>query len=223
MKKHITKGIILLTFVSIAIYFFQFSSLSESINRDSLRIFIDGFGVWAPLVYIITYAVGICLFIPGTPLTAAGGIIFGLFWGFIYTIIVAMIGSIGSFWIARYLGKDAVSHLIKGLDKYQKFLEKEGFTAVLYMRLLYIPFTPSNFAYGLVNIKFKDFFWGTFFGILPGTFIFTFFFDTISSITSFSDLIQWKIGFALVLFVGSFFIPVVAKKLKNSRNFSKSI
>ena len=34
-------------------------------------------GIWAPLVFIMVYAVGVCLFIPRTLLTALEAAIFG--------------------------------------------------------------------------------------------------------------------------------------------------
>jgi len=46
----------------------------------------------APLVYVIVYTVATALAIPGSVLTLAGGAMFGVFWGTIYTTIGANLG-----------------------------------------------------------------------------------------------------------------------------------
>ena len=48
-------------------------------------------GIWAPLVFIMVYAVGVCLFIPRTLLTALEAAIFGSCWGFLYVWVAAIL------------------------------------------------------------------------------------------------------------------------------------
>ena len=48
-------------------------------------------GIWEPLVFIMVYAVGVCLFIPGTLLNALGVAIFGSCWGFLYVWVAAIL------------------------------------------------------------------------------------------------------------------------------------
>lgn len=214
----ILKVLILIIFIALAVYLSQQSYVTQLLSKEGLQNFVNGFGVFGPVVYILIYAAGICLFIPGSLLTAVGGIIFGTVWGFIYTMIGAMIGSTVAFFIARYLGKEFFDNVLKEkakkLEKYNDLLEKESFSTIFYLRMVFFPFTPLNFAAGVTKCKFKEYFWGTLLGIIPGTFIFTFFFDTITNITGIQDLLSWKIGLAVVLFVAAFFIPVLVRQHK---------
>lgn len=215
MRKKIIKAIFLLLFIVLAYYLVQ-GPLAGNLSKEALRTFIHSFGMLAPFVFILVYAIGICLFLPGTLLTAIGAILFGTFWGTILTLIGATIGASLAFFIARHLGKDFVDSAVKGkLKEYNKFIEKEGFSAIFYLRLIFVPFTPLNFAAGLTKVKFKDYFWGTLLGIIPGAFIFNFFFDSITDITSTSNMLSWKVILSVVLFVVSFFIPVIIRKRKN--------
>src|SRR3972149_4406711 len=44
-----------------------------------------------------------------------------------------------------------------------------GFATVLYLRLVYFPFTPMNFGMGLTKVRFWDYFSGTALDIVVGT------------------------------------------------------
>ena len=88
---------------------------------------------------------------------------------------------------------------------------------MLYLRLVYFPFTPMNFGMGLTKVRFRDYLWGTGLGILVGTFIFTFFVGTIKEVWAsgqWVNLLTWKIFFSLGLFVFSLFIPKIIDRLK---------
>jgi len=69
-------------------------------------------------------------------------------------------------------------------------------------------------------VRFWDYFFGTALGIVVGTFILTFFFGTVKEIWASGDwtgFINWKVLFSLLLFVFSFFIPKIIKRMKPPR------
>ena len=72
-------------------------------------------------------------------------------------------------------------------------------------------------------MNFKDYIFGTGLGIIVGTFIFTFFIGTIKEVWAtgnWGELISFKVLFSIVLFVFSFFIPKLIKKLKGETQSS---
>ena len=166
----------------------------------------------------MVYAAGVCLFIPGTLLTALGAAIFGPYRGFVYVWVAAMLGAAGAFVIGRYLGREFAASIIGDrLRKYDDAIERNGFATVLYLRLVYFPFTPMNFGMGLTRVRFKDYLWGTGLGILVGTFIFTFFIGAVKEVwagSQWGQLLSWKIFLSLGLFIFSLFIPRIVSKLK---------
>jgi len=167
---------------------------------------------------MLVYAAGVCLFLPGTLLTGLGAALFGAYWGFFYVWIGAMIGASVAFFIGRTLGRDFAASLIGNrLKKYDDAIERNGFATVLYLRLVYFPFTPMNFGMGLTKVHFWDYFFGTGLGIIVGTFIFTFFVGTLKEVWvsgNWAELISFKVFFSIGLFVFSFFIPKIVKKFK---------
>jgi uncharacterized membrane protein YdjX (TVP38/TMEM64 family) len=166
------------------------------------------------------YAVGVCLFVPGTLLTTLGAAIFGPYFGFAYVWVGAMIGAVLSFFIGRYLGRDFATSLTGDkLKKYDEAIERNGFATVLYLRLVYFPFTPMNYGMGLTRVRFRDYLAGTGLGIIVGTFIFTFFVGTIKenwASSRWEGLLSWKVLLSLGLFVFSFFIPKIIAKFRSS-------
>ncbi|MGA2732175.1 MAG: TVP38/TMEM64 family protein [Syntrophobacteraceae bacterium] len=215
------KAVFLLAFVITAIVLVRFTPLKEYLRAERLGLLLETAGFWAPAAYVLIYAAGVCLFIPGTLLTALGAAIFGPYLGFVYVWLGAMIGSSLAFFIGRYLGRDFAASLIGDkLKKYDDGIERNGFATVLYLRLVYFPFTPMNFGMGLTKARFRDYFAGTALGIIVGTFIFTFFIGTVKEVWAngrWAELLSWKIFFSLGLFVFSFFIPKIVGKIKLSR------
>jgi uncharacterized membrane protein YdjX (TVP38/TMEM64 family) len=212
------KAVLLLMFIVAAVLTVRFTGVKEFLTVENLGAWLAAAGIWAPLAFILVYALGVCLFIPGTLLTALGAAIFGPYWGFVYVWVAAMLGAMGAFIIGRYLGREFAATLIGDrLKKYDDAIELNGFATVLYLRLVYFPFTPMNFGMGLTKVRFKDYLWGTGLGIMVGTFIFTFFVGTIKEVWAtgqWANLLTWKVFFSLGLFVFSFFIPKIINKFK---------
>ena len=225
-RKAIVKAAILIAFIIVAIYVVRFTPVKGYLTVDALGQFLEAAGFWAPLVFMVVYAVGVCLFLPGTLLTGLGAAIFGAYWGFLYVWFGAMVGASAAFLIGRTLGREFAASLIGDkLKKYDNAIERNGFAAVLYLRLVYFPFTPMNFGMGLTGVRFWDYFFGTGLGIIVGTFIFTFFIGTLKEVWvsgNWGELISSKVFFSIGLFIFSFFIPKILKKIKGNINPSLS-
>ncbi len=217
-KKAWVKAGVLVAFILFSIYLVRFTSIKEILTLKVLGEYLDRAGFWAPLFFILFYSVGICLFVPGTLLTGLGAAIFGPYWGFVYVWIGAMIGAGAAFLIGRTLGREFAASLIGDkLRQYDESIERNGFAAVLYLRLIYFPFTLMNFGMGLTKVHFWDYFSGTGLGILVGTFIFTFFIGSLKEVWisgNWAGLISFKVFFSVGLFVFSLLIPKLIKTLR---------
>lgn len=210
------KATVFIAFLVSAMLILRYSPLQEYLDPALLRELVGSFGIASPIIFILAYAASITLFLPATLFTGIGAVVFGAFKGFILNFTGAMLGACLSFWIGRYLGRDFAASLIgERLQKYDRKIADKGFATVLYLRLIFFPFTPLNFGLGLTRVSFGHFFWGTFFGIIAGGFIMTFFFATLSEVWEngrWEQLLGWKSILSLILFTGSFFIPKIAKK-----------
>ena len=212
------KAFLLVAFLLAAILLLRFSPLSDYLRPQQIKEMTMKAGYLAPAVFIFLYAFGICLFLPATLFTGIGAVLFGTLWGFIYNILGAMIGASAAFFIGRYMGRDFAASVIGSrLTKYDQKIADNGFSVTLYLRLIFFPFTPLNFGMGLTRVTFKQYFWGTFWGIIAGGFVMTFFFATLSEAWSegqWERLWGWKSLLSCVLFAGSFFIPKIVRKFR---------
>jgi len=217
-KKGMIKALALGVFIIAAIYLIRFTPVKGYLTAEALGHFLEKVGMWAPVVYVAVYAVGVCFFLPGTLLTGLGAAIFGAYWGFLYVWVGAMFGASAAFWIGRTLGREFAASLIGDrLKKYDNAIERNGFATVLYLRLVYFPFTLMNFGMGLTKVRFWDYLFGTGLGIVVGTFIFTFFVGTAKEVWAsgnWGGLISFKVFFSVGLFIFSFFIPKIIKEIK---------
>lgn len=221
-KGAVFKALMLVAFIAATVYVVRFTPVREYLTVDRMRQLLDTSGFWAPVIFILISTFGICLFVPGTLLGTIGAAIFGAYWGFVYVLIGAVLGATAAFFIGRYLGRDFAASVIGDrLRRYDEAIERKGFATVLYLRLVYFPFTPMNFGMGLTRVRFWDYFWGTVLGIIAGTFIITFFVGTIKEVWAggdWSKLWSFKVVFSVALFVFSVFIPKIIKKVKKEES-----
>ena len=217
-SRAVIKAGIFVAFIIGAILLVRHTPVRDYLTAEAMGTFLDRAGLWAPLVFIAIYAVGVSLFVPGTLLTGLGAAIFGPYWGFVYVWFGAMIGSSAAFIIGRTLGREFAAGLIGDrLKKYDDAIEHNGLAAVLYLRLVYFPFTPMNFGMGLTRVRFRDYCLGTGLGIIVGTFIFTFFIGTLKQVWTsgnWGELLSARVFFSIGLFIFSLFIPWIIKKVK---------
>jgi uncharacterized membrane protein YdjX (TVP38/TMEM64 family) len=217
-RKALIKALILLAFIALALIVVRFTPAQQYLTPDTLSRLLGKAGHWAPLLFVLFYAVGVCVFLPGILLTSLGAAIFGPYRGFLYVWVGAMLGASAAFFIGRTLGRDFAASLIgDSLKKYDEAIGRNGFATTLYLRLIYFPFTPMNFGMGLTKVRFRDYFLGTGLGIIVGTFIFTFFIGAVKEVWAsghWHELLSLKVLFSVALFIFSFFIPKIIRKIK---------
>lgn len=167
------KWISIAAFVVFAIWF---STSQLNLNANEIRDWIIGFGIFAPIIYMLLYTIRPLIFFPASVLSITGGLAFGPLFGTIYTVLGATAGALLSFLVARKLGKNIANKEWKGKGKaIQSQLEKNGFFYVLLFR--FIPlfnFDLISYTAGVSKVRFRDFFLGTLIGIIPGTFAYNF-------------------------------------------------
>lgn len=139
---------------------------------------VEGLGVWGPIVFILGYAVAAVAFIPGSLLTLAAGAIFGLAKGTVYTLIGATLGACAAFLVARYGARGAIERRIAGNAKFSaidKAVGREGFKIVALLRLSPVfPFNLLNYALGLTKVSFWQYAAASI-AMLPGTLLYVYY------------------------------------------------
>lgn len=215
-NKAVVKGVMLVVLLIIVTVLLRYTGIARRLDLEGLRALISGFGLWGPLAYIFIYSVAPALLFPGTPLTVAGGIIFGPVAGSIYTAIGATIGASVSFLIARYMARGLVVKLLKESNwkSLDEKVEKHGWKIVAFTRLIPLfPFNFLNYAFGLTNIKFSHYVITTFIFMLPAIIAFVVFSSSLLDLLRGKISTEFLIGLILVIIVSA--IPLVYKKIKH--------
>ena len=159
-------SIAILMLISIVVY----KVYKMNLGVDDIKNYVESFGKLGPIIYIIMFSLVPLTLFPDSILAISSGLIFGLVNGYIYTAIGALIGGTISFYISRKLGKKLTK---EKLDKVENMINERGFFIVLMLRLIPLfPFDVISYGSGLTSIRYKDFLLATFFGTIPGIFVF---------------------------------------------------
>lgn len=139
---------------------------------------VNGLGIWGPVVFILGYAAAVVAFVPGSVLTLAAGAIFGLVKGVVLVFIAAVLGSAAAFLVSRYLARGAIEQRVGGNPRFaaiDRAVGAEGRKIVFLLRLSPIfPFTLLNYALGLTRVGFADYLLASI-GMLPGTLLYVYY------------------------------------------------
>jgi uncharacterized membrane protein YdjX (TVP38/TMEM64 family) len=219
-RRALVKAIILVAFIILSVCLFSMTPVKHFFTPEALGLFLKASGLWGPFLFILIYAVSVCLFVPASIPTVLGASVFGTHWGFIYGWIGAMAGASSAFLIGRTLGRDFTASLIGDrLRKYDDSIERNGFATVLYLRLINLPFTAMNFGICLTKVRFWDFFWGTAIGVIVGIFILSFLGGALKRVWlsgNWGELFTFRVFFAVGLLLFSFFIPRIIRGIREN-------
>jgi uncharacterized membrane protein YdjX (TVP38/TMEM64 family) len=208
------KAAALVVFLLLALVALHYTGSTGHVSKQGIQGFLGGFGLLAPAVHVVLFAVGTTVLVPATIFILIGAVVFGKFLGTIYNLIGGTGGAALSFLVARHLGRDFVARLLRGkLRRLDAKSEEHGFVLISYLRLAYFPFAPLNYAAGLTRIRFLDYLCGTAVGMFPAVLIFTCFLDELTNVSSPGDLLAPRFLAPLILFLASLLLPVLVKRL----------
>lgn len=198
----------------VAVILVQYFHPEKYLDKEYLRQFAASYGVLLPVMYLVVWTVG-PLFLPGLPIMLAGGVLFGPFWGVVYSSFGSVLGAGLVFLVSRYLARDWVTSKLAGtrLMSLDEKVARHGWKIVAFTRLVPVfSYTLLNYAFGLTRISFWPFLAATFMCMLPVTIAFVYFSSNILDVLHGRISKELIIGVVLVLAVS--LIPLIYKKMK---------
>jgi uncharacterized membrane protein YdjX (TVP38/TMEM64 family) len=126
-------------------------------------------GPWALPAAVAAFAALAFLGVPQFVLIAAAVVVFGPWWGALYSWVGTMASALVGFWMGRAFGARLLKDLrSESLERFTALLAGNGFLAALVIRLApFAPFVVVNMAAGVAAIAWLDFVAGTGLGIVP--------------------------------------------------------
>ncbi len=138
---------------------------------------VEGQGVWGPLIFIAAYAAAVVAFVPASLLTLGAGAIFGVAQGVLYVFAAASLGACLAFLVARHAARGLVEERLRGNQSFaaiDRAVGEQGRKIVFLLRLSPVfPFNLLNYALGLTRVRFSDFALACV-GMLPGTLLYVY-------------------------------------------------
>ena len=220
-KTSVIRPLVFLALLGAIIFTVHYFQLDQYLEKERLRQVVAGYGTLGPVIYTLIWVAAPPLFLPGLPIGLAGGILFGPFWGVVYTIFGATIGATLAFLVARYLARDWVAGKLQDtrLATLDEKVAREGWEIVAFTRLVPIfPFFLINYAFGLTRVPLGPYVLATFFGMLPLTIAYTYFSANVLDLLRGKVSKELLVGIILVALVS--LIPFVYKKIKAKKGES---
>jgi uncharacterized membrane protein YdjX (TVP38/TMEM64 family) len=185
-------------------------------NINELSDVIQGFGILGAAIFVLLITIKVMIApMPGLILYVTGAALYGWFLGAILVLIGNMIGATLCFYLAKYLGRDYLEAKIsrKKIEKFDMYTEKYGGYALFFLRIN--PLTSSDiisYVAGFSKIRFRNFFLGTLFGLIPLSFAQTYFGSIIINL---SPWVYWLIlGLSLLYVIVMVYLIFLAMKDK---------
>lgn len=145
-------------------------------HRSELTAMVEKHVVLAALLYVLAYVLAVAFSLPGAAfLTIAGGFLFGTTIGALLTVTGATIGATIIFMLAkRIFGDDALDRFGGAAAKLAAGIRRHAGSYLMVLRLVPLfPFFLVNLVPAFVGVRPATFIITTFFGILPGTIVFS--------------------------------------------------
>lgn len=177
LKRYIPVAVVFIAFTVFFVGGFQdvlsFETLAQ--NRADILAWTAANQVLAVAAFIALYVVVVSLSLPGgMVLTLAGGFVFGGSLAAAYVVMGATMGATVIFLAARYAFADLFQDRVgTNMAKMKDGFRKNAFSYLLFLRLVPVfPFWLVNLVPALLDVKIGTYVVATFFGIIPGTFVY---------------------------------------------------
>jgi len=169
------------TFLAALLIGAEISGLREQFSLAFLRQTLLAHPVNGLLLFILAFALGNLIQIPGWLFLAAAVLALGQFWGGLMTYIAASISCVVSFLLIRYVGRDALRQLDhKLLRRILAKLDARPIRSVLLARMLCQTLPALNYALAMSGIRLRAYLIGSLLGLPLPIALYCLFFDALA-------------------------------------------
>lgn len=152
--------------------------LSVSAYLERFTEMVRAAGNWGPAVVVAIYALATILFIPGGLLTLLAGFLFGVVKGTITISVASVVGAAAAFCLGRTVAHDWAQRRFAQSNSFRAInsaVNRQSLTVVLFVRLSPVfPFVFTNYAFSVTKIRFRDFIFASWIGMLPATVLYVY-------------------------------------------------
>jgi uncharacterized membrane protein YdjX (TVP38/TMEM64 family) len=176
----ISYALILFVFLYLIFSNIQISRINDFSYYKEIQFTIEAFigkNIYINLVYFSIFSIiWVTLLGFGSPLTIISGILFGKWIGTLVSLISISVGALILYSITDYFFKDLIKKILRNkFEKYIQIFKKNEFFYFFIYRVaggLGLPFFLQNTVPVIFRMKKNNYFFASFFGFVPGFFVF---------------------------------------------------
>ncbi len=138
---------IIITILLATIFFVAFKYIKDYFTEERIQSILNDAGFWAPVLYILLWAILPIFLFPVPLLVVPSGYIFGTTWGVIYTLIGCGVNIFIMYYLAAKLARKPISELVekKSSEKIkQVFFNPSGTSQGVFFIFRLIPLISYN-------------------------------------------------------------------------------
>ena len=140
----------------------KYSSLSAHFSLDGLQKLILEAGAYGIALFVLLFAVGIIMNVPGLLYLIIGFTLYGPFKGFAIVYLGSLVAVIAHFLFARSMAGEALGEVKHPfIRKQMDRLRDNPIRTSVVLRLIFYVSPPVNYAFALAPIRTKDFIIGS--------------------------------------------------------------
>lgn len=156
----------MLLFLIVLLAVFELSGLRSHFNLAYLHQILVDHPVTGLLTFILIFAMGNLVQIPGWIFLAAAVLALGRTWGGLATYVAALVSCTFTFFSIHLIGGDALRGLKGKLaTRLLNQLDAHPVRNIVLLRMLFQTVPPLNYALAMSGVRFRDYFVGTLLGL----------------------------------------------------------
>ncbi len=224
-------GFTYLLLLAVFLYFIfssiQINRLNDFSYYKELQLSVDSFMSSNLLVNIIYFFILSIIWVVllgfGSPILILSGILFGKWIGTIVSVLSISVGALALYTIANFFFYDIVKSILEQkFKKYIQLFQKNEFYYFFIYRFaggLGVPFFLQNIFPVLFNMKKNNYFFSSFFGFIPGFFVFNTigaglntYIEKTEEFSFLKLILSPEIYFPIFMFIGLIILSFLIKK-----------
>ncbi|MBX7194184.1 MAG: VTT domain-containing protein [Sandaracinaceae bacterium] len=143
------------------------TGLTHYLTREHLRALMEGLGAWGVLLFIVLFAVGEFLHVPGIVFVLAALLAYGRIGGAFAAYAGALASVSFSFLLVRRVGGQALAHVKRArIAKILEHLDRHPIPTIAVLRTFLFLLPAVNYALAMTRVRFRDYLVGSAIGLV---------------------------------------------------------
>lgn len=146
----------------------HFTGLTDYLTRENLRALMESLGLWGVVLFVVLFAVGEFMHVPGIVFVLAALLAYGRVGGAVAAYLGALASVSFSFLLVRRVGGQALAHVKRArIAKVLAHLDRRPILTIAVMRMLLFLLPAVNYGLAMTRVRFRDYLVGSALGLVP--------------------------------------------------------